>query len=66
MVKTSRELASLAKSHYKGIYSALEEANILEIMCIAEHFPHFVELEEAEEISKEVSLGELEATIKGL
>eukprot|EP00253_Pinus_taeda_P032708 PITA_32708 len=63
-VNTSKELASLASTHFKSIYSAPGEANILEIMCIAELFPQFVELEEAEELSKEVNLGKLEATIK--
>lgn len=38
---------------------------MLEIMRVAEIFPKFVDAEEGEELIKEVTLGELEATIQG-
>lgn len=44
---------------------APREANLLEIMRVAEHFPKFVDEGEEGELTKEVSLGELEAPIRG-
>lgn len=43
MITEQQGLVSLANEHFKSIYKAPREANILEIMGVAEHFPRFVE-----------------------
>lgn len=63
-VSTQQNLARLANAHFKGIYKAPGGINILEIMRIAELFPRFVDQEDTEELQKEVTLDELEATLK--
>eukprot|EP00253_Pinus_taeda_P003262 PITA_03262 len=63
-ITSQRNLASLAIEHFKGIYRAPREANILEIMRLAEKFPRFVLQDESEDLIKEVSREELESTIK--
>eukprot|EP00253_Pinus_taeda_P030816 PITA_30816 len=64
LISSQRNLARLAINHFKGIYSAPREANILEIMRVAENFPRFVLQEEPVDLTKEVTIDELEATIK--
>eukprot|EP00253_Pinus_taeda_P032607 PITA_32607 len=63
-VTSQRNLANLATGHFRGIYKALADVNILEIMRIIELFPSFVDQEDSEELMKEVYMAELEATLK--
>lgn len=63
-VSSQQNLARLANAHFRGIYKAPGGINILEIMRIAELFPRYVDQEDSEEIQKEVTLDELEATLK--
>eukprot|EP00253_Pinus_taeda_P033090 PITA_33090 len=64
IITSQRNLARLATDHFKGIYRAPREANILEIMRVVEKFPRFVLQEDSDELTKEVTMKELEATIK--
>eukprot|EP00253_Pinus_taeda_P008242 PITA_08242 len=41
-ITSQRNLACLAINHFKGIYTAPREANILEIMRVAKNFPRFI------------------------
>jgi len=63
-VSQQHNLARLATEHFRGIYKAPEEVNILEIMRVAELFPRYIEQEDSEELQKEVTMAELEATLK--
>eukprot|EP00253_Pinus_taeda_P025252 PITA_25252 len=63
-VSSQQNLARLANAHFRGIYKAPGDINILEIMRIAELFPIFVDQDDSEELQKEVTLVELEATLK--
>eukprot|EP00253_Pinus_taeda_P011273 PITA_11273 len=63
-VSSQKNLARLATEHFCGIYKAPADVNILEIMRMAEHFPRFIEQEDSEELLKEVTMAELEATLK--
>eukprot|EP00253_Pinus_taeda_P026957 PITA_26957 len=65
-VHTLGEIAALATSHFKNTYEAPREATLLEIMRVVENFPRFVDVEDEGELTKEVTMGELEATIWGL
>ena len=59
-------LASLATSHFKHIYKAPQTATLAEVMHTAQLFPTFVDQDDALELTKEVTLGELQATLKCL
>eukprot|EP00253_Pinus_taeda_P002467 PITA_02467 len=63
-VTSQKNLARLAIAHFRGIYRAPADVNILEIMRIIELFPRFVDQEDSEELMKEVTMAELEATLK--
>lgn len=63
-VTSQPNLARLATEHFRGIYKAPMEANILEIMRVAELFPRFIDQDDTEELQKEVTMEELEATLK--
>eukprot|EP00253_Pinus_taeda_P008270 PITA_08270 len=63
-ITSQRNLANLATGHFRGIYKAPADVNILEIMRIIELFPSFVNQEDSEELMKEVTMAELEATLK--
>lgn len=63
-VSSQPNLARLAIEHFKGIYKAPGDINIVEIMRVAEPFPGHVEQEESDELQKEVTMEELEATLK--
>eukprot|EP00253_Pinus_taeda_P016780 PITA_16780 len=63
-VSSQKNLARLATAHFHGIYKAPADVNILEIMRVIEHFPRFIEQEDSEELLKEVTMAELEATLK--
>lgn len=56
----------MASSHFKQIYRAPPNANLTEIIQVAQLFPRFVEQEDGRELAKEFTLGELEATLKWL
>eukprot|EP00253_Pinus_taeda_P023046 PITA_23046 len=62
-ITSQRNLASSTIDHFKGIYRAPREANILEIMRMAEKFPRFFLQDESEDLIKAVSMEELESTI---
>lgn len=59
-----RQLSGVATSHFKQAYSAPPNITLGEIILVAQLFPRYVDQEEAMELEKEVSLGELEATLK--
>eukprot|EP00253_Pinus_taeda_P030204 PITA_30204 len=63
-ITSQRNLANFATGHFRGIYKARADVNILEIMRIIELFPSFVNQEDSEELMKEVTMAELEATLK--
>eukprot|EP00253_Pinus_taeda_P031908 PITA_31908 len=63
-VSSQKNLARLATAHFRGIYKAPADVNILEIMRVIEHFPRFIEQDDSEELLKEVTMAELEATLK--
>eukprot|EP00253_Pinus_taeda_P033651 PITA_33651 len=63
-ISNQQNLARLATDHFRGIYKAPGNVNILEIMRVAELFPRYVDQENMEEILKEVTMDELEATLK--
>eukprot|EP00253_Pinus_taeda_P034161 PITA_34161 len=63
-VTSQKNLARLATAHFHGIYRAPADVNILEIMRIAELFPRYIDQEDSEELLKEVTMAELEATLK--
>eukprot|EP00253_Pinus_taeda_P029007 PITA_29007 len=64
VITVQQGLARLANEHFKSIYKAPREVNILEIMRLAELFPSFVQQEDSENLMMEVTREELEATIK--
>eukprot|EP00253_Pinus_taeda_P003055 PITA_03055 len=55
---------SLASSHFKQIYRAPPIVNLAEIIQVAQLFPCFLDQEEGRELIKEVTLEDLEATLK--
>lgn len=63
-MSSQKDLARLAIDHFRNIYKAPRAANMLEIMRLAEHFPRFVHQEDTEDLLKEVTMEELEATLK--
>lgn len=63
-ITNQQNLARLATEHFSGIYKAPGNVNILEIMRVAELFPRYVDQENSEELLKEVTMDELEATLK--
>ena len=63
-VSTQRDLARLATEQFRGIYKAPRDVNNMEIMWVAEHFPRFVLQEDTEGLLKEVTMEELETTLK--
>lgn len=64
IVNTFPQLSELATSHFKHTYSAPRDTNLAEIIKVAQLFPRFVEQEEGDELTKEVTLKEMEATLK--
>eukprot|EP00253_Pinus_taeda_P030029 PITA_30029 len=66
VIQTFRELAALANSHFKDIYKAPPIVAQAEVMRIAHLFPIFVDLELDLELTREVTLDELEGTLKWL
>jgi len=65
-IKTFWVLASLENAHFKGIYKEPSIATLAEVMHIAQTLPRFLDEESKQELTKEVTLGELEATLKWL
>lgn len=65
-VNTFRGLASLATAHFKKIYKEPPHATMAEILRIAQNFSRFVDEEAGLDLTKEVSMGALEATLKWL
>eukprot|EP00253_Pinus_taeda_P025504 PITA_25504 len=63
-VSSQKNLARLATAHFRGIYKAPADVSILEIMRVIEHFPRFIEQDDSGELLKEVTMAELEATLK--
>lgn len=54
----------MATTHFGNIYKSTPNASLVEIMRTKQLFPRFVKQEEGSELTKEVSLGELEDTLK--
>ena len=50
--------------HFKQIYRAPQNVNLVEIIRVAQLFPRFLDQEEGRELTKEVIIGKLEATLK--
>jgi len=63
-ISSQKNLARLATEHFRGIYKSPRDVNIMEIMRVVEYFPRFVLQEDLEDLLKEVTMEELEATIK--
>lgn len=64
IVNNFPQLDSLVNSHFKQTYRAPLVVNRGEIIQIAQLFPHFVDQEASRELTKEITIGEVEATIK--
>ena len=64
MVDIFPQLATLATSHFKQVYQAPPNATLVEVIRVAQLFPRFVDQEDAMDLNREVTLGELEATLK--
>lgn len=64
LVNTFPRLAVMATSHFRNIYKTPPNATLAEIMRTAQLFPRFVDQEEALELEKEVSVGEMESSLK--
>lgn len=62
-VNTFPRLATLATSHFKHIYKAPQTNTLAEVMCTAQLFPRFVNQDDSLELTKDVTLKELEATL---
>lgn len=54
----------MATSHFKQTYKAPTNVSLAEIFRVAQLFPPFVDQEEALDLVKEVSMEELEASLK--
>lgn len=65
-MKSFSELVALANTHFKGIYTEPPIATLAEVMHIAQSYPRFMDQEVEQELTKEVTLEELEATLKWL
>jgi len=63
-VDTFPHLASLATSHFKQVYQAPPNATLAEVIRVAHLFPRFIEREDVMDLYREVTLGELEASLK--
>lgn len=63
--KSFSQLADLGVRHFSNIYKDPRGTNITEILRVAEAMPRFVEEEEEESLIQPVTLGELEAAMKG-
>lgn len=61
---TFSQLATLATSHFKQVYQAPPNATLAEVIRVAQLFPRFVNQENDMDLNREVTLGELEATLK--
>lgn len=62
--QSASDLANLATSHFKDIYKSPQFVNLVEVMRTVKLFPRFVEQEEALDLTREVTMGELEAILK--
>jgi len=63
-VDTFPYLASLATSHFEQVYQAPPNATLAEVIRVAQLFPQFVDQENVMDLNREVTLVELEATLK--
>jgi len=63
-VQSLNHLATLSTSHFSGLYKAPQETTLAEIIKVAGVFPRFVNHEAAEDLIKQISMGELEGTLK--
>lgn len=63
-VHTLPNLAALALSHFKQFYKAPPNATLAEVMRTSQLFPRFIEQEDALDLTREVTMGELKATLK--
>lgn len=64
LVNTFPHLVATATTHFRNIYKSPPNATLAKIMRISQLFPRIFEQEEGLELTKEVSLGELEDTLK--
>eukprot|EP00253_Pinus_taeda_P008490 PITA_08490 len=64
LANTFNKLSQLGTNHFRTIYKAPPGTNLAEIINLANHFPRFVNEEEAEELIAPVTMEELESTIK--
>lgn len=63
-MNTFLQLAALATSHFNRIYRAPPNDTVVEVIHITQLFPRFVDQEDALDLSREVTMGELKATLK--
>ena len=61
---TFPQLATLTTSHFKQVYQAPPNPTLEEVIRVAQLFPRFVDQEDSMDLNREVTLGELEATLK--
>lgn len=64
IVYTFPQLVSLATSYFKQINKAPPNVTLVEFIRVAQILPWFVDQETAMELNMEVTMGELEATLK--
>jgi len=65
-IQSFHELVAQENSHFKDIYKAPNIATRAEVMRISQLFPKFVDQEVDQELTREVTLDELEGTLKWL
>eukprot|EP00253_Pinus_taeda_P032108 PITA_32108 len=61
---TFPQLPSLANSHFKSAFQDTRDSNLAEIIRVSQLFPKCVELEDEEDLVQDVTLDELEASLK--
>jgi len=65
-IQTIRVWAALANLHFKDIYKAPPITTLVEVMPTAQLFPIFIDQEADLELTREVTLDDLEGTLKWL
>eukprot|EP00253_Pinus_taeda_P009046 PITA_09046 len=64
LANTFNKLSQLGTNHFRSIYKSPPGTNLAEIINLANHFPRFVNEEDAEELTAPVTMDELEGTLK--
>eukprot|EP00253_Pinus_taeda_P014598 PITA_14598 len=59
-----QKIAHLGTTHFRNLYKSPREANLLDIIYVANHFPRFVEEEDLADLTDPVTAEELEGVLK--